>query len=209
MVLNTKELLELIQKTEKVIIDLGCGPNKIKGSIGIDILPLDGVDYVSNLEEGLGFLPNQCIDEFHSSHFLEHLENLELILSEMYRVLKPEGIIRLKVPHFSNPYFYSDYTHKRFFGLYSFDYFSFGKTGYKREVPHYSNIQFIISERRLFFKSPHFFIINAIKKYLFNRLFNLNKYMQSLYEDSFSKLIPCYELHFILIKPDNNKIINN
>lgn len=201
MALTKIELLQLIYSKEEVIIDLGCGPNKLNNSIGIDVLDIDNVDFVANLEEGLDFLPDNSVDEINTRHFLEHIINFEKLMVEMCRVLKPKGKINITVPHFSNPYYYSDYTHKRFFGLYSFDYFSSTETGFKRTVPNYINLPIVVEKRNLYFKSPHFFIINTIKKHIFNRLFNANKYMQAIYEDCFSRIIPCYELQFILTKP--------
>jgi ubiquinone/menaquinone biosynthesis C-methylase UbiE len=190
------------QEFGKVVIDLGCGPNKKPGMIGIDVLPLSGVDIVANLEEGFPTIPDNSVDEFYTTHFLEHVYNFELLMAEMYRTLKPGGIAKITVPHFSNPYYYSDYTHKRFFGLYSFDYFSSKPTGYKRTIPVYTNkFSFTIISRKLVFKSPTFFIRNLIKKHFWTRIFNSGKYLQSLYEDAFTGIIPCYEIVFVL-SPD-------
>lgn len=182
-----------------VAIDLGCGPSKKYGMVGIDILPLPGVDIVANLEEGLPEIPDHSVDEIHSAHFLEHVMNFELLMSEIHRILKPGGIAKITVPHFSNPYYYSDYTHKRFFGLYSFDYFSSKPTGYKRTIPVYNDkFSFSVISRKLVFKSPTFFIRNLVKKHLWTRLFNSTKYLQALYEDAFTGYIPCYEVVFVL-----------
>ena len=190
------------QEFGKVVIDLGCGPSKKLGMIGIDILPLPGVDIVANLEEGFPDIPDNSVDEIHSAHFLEHVVNFELLMSEIYRILKPGGIAKITVPHFSNPYYYSDYTHKRFFGLYSFDYFSSKPTGYKRTIPVYNNsFSYTVVSRKLVFKSPTFFVRNLVKKHVWTRLFNFSKYLQAFYEDAFTGNIPCYEVIFFL-NPD-------
>ncbi len=182
-----------------VVIDLGCGPNKKPGIIGIDLLPLQGVDYVANLEEGLGFIPDNTVDRFTTSHFLEHIGNFEGMMAEIHRTLKPGGKINVVVPHFSNPYYYSDYTHRRFFGLYTFDYFTDGDNGFRRKVPVYTNaFRFKVVSRKLVFKSPSFFLINLVKKQVWTRFFNLGNYLQALYEDSFTGVLPCTELVFEL-----------
>jgi ubiquinone/menaquinone biosynthesis C-methylase UbiE len=184
---------------EPLKIDIGCGPNKKPGFKGMDILPLPGVDFVVDLEKGFSFLPDNSVDEYYTAHFLEHIENFELVMGEIYRTLKPEGICTIFVPHFSNPYYYSDYTHKRFFGLYSFDYFSPSDTGFRRKVPTYnSSIKFKIVERKLIFKSPNFLVTNLIKKHIWTRIFNSGKYFQAVYEEYFTKIISCYELKFVL-----------
>lgn len=184
---------------EPLKIDIGCGPNKKQGFKGMDIIPFPGVDFVVDLEKGFSFLEDNSVDEYYTAHFLEHIDNFELVMGEIYRTLKPGGICTVFVPHFSNPYFYSDYTHKRFFGLYSFDYFSVVETGFRRKVPTYnSSIKFEITERKLILKSPGFFVTNLIKKHILNRIFNSGKYFQSVYEEFFTKVFSCYEIKFVL-----------
>jgi ubiquinone/menaquinone biosynthesis C-methylase UbiE len=184
---------------EPLKIDIGCGPNRKPGFKGMDILPLPGVDYVVDLEKGFSFLQDNSVDEYYTAHFLEHIDNFELVMGEIYRTLKPGGTCTVFVPHFSNPYYYSDYTHKRFFGLYSFDYFSSSDTGFRRKVPSYnSTIKFEIVERKLILKSPDFFVTNLIKKHIWTRIFNSGKYFQAVYEEYFTKIISCYELKFVL-----------
>lgn len=188
-----------LKTKEPLKIDIGCGPNKKSGFKGMDIIPFPGVDFVIDLEKGFSFLEDNSVDEYYTAHFLEHIDNFELVMGEIYRTLKPGGICTVFVPHFSNPYFYSDYTHKRFFGLYSFDYFSASDTGFRRKVPSYnSSIKFEITERKLILKSPGFFVINLIKKHIFNRIFNSSKYFQSVYEEFFTKVFSCYEIKFVL-----------
>ena len=108
-------ITEKISRGERVVVELGCGPNKVEGAIGVDKFQDSQVDIVADIENGLPFLPDNSVDELFSRHVLEHIENLELLIREIYRVLKPGGIHRVIVPHFSNPHFYSDYTHRRFF----------------------------------------------------------------------------------------------
>src|SRR5665811_1875556 len=88
-------------------IDLGCGRNKKAGFKGMDILPLTGVDFVINLEQGINIIADNSVDEYYSSHFLEHIHEFDLLMSEIHRTLKPGGICTIIVPHFSNPFYYS------------------------------------------------------------------------------------------------------
>ena len=194
---------EKIDKNEQLIIELGCGPNKKQeDSIGIDCLDMKGVDIVHNLEAPLSFIPDNSIDKVSSSHLLEHINNLEMILSEIHRILKPEGTHEAIVPHFSNPYYYSDYTHQRFFGLYTFDYMATEATCLKRGVPQfYNNIKFDILERNMNFKSP-FYIRNLIKQVI-KRLVNINNYTKEFYEEILPYTFPCSEVQFIM-KPMKN-----
>ncbi len=120
-----------------VVVELGCGLRKRPGAIGIDRQDSPQVDIIQDLEEGLPFLPDSSIDELHASHLLEHIEDFEGLMREIVRVLKPEGRCHVTVPHFTNPYGYSDYTHKRTFGLYTFYYFVAPEQQLSRKVPNY------------------------------------------------------------------------
>ncbi len=62
--------------TEKasVRIDLGCGENKLPGSIGVDFRAMNGVDVVQNLSKfPWNNIPNEVADVIMSSHLLEHI----------------------------------------------------------------------------------------------------------------------------------------
>ena len=115
MAWSTEKLISEIKGRNPVIVELGCGPNPPSTLIGIDILPLEGVHYVTDLEKGLGMIPDNSIDELHSRHFMEHVQNFDVLIKDIHRILKPGGKHFVVVPHFANPYYYSDYTHKRFF----------------------------------------------------------------------------------------------
>jgi ubiquinone/menaquinone biosynthesis C-methylase UbiE len=195
-----KEKLRRLLDRQKVIIELGPGNNKrIENSITIDVLDLPDVDIVADLNDGLEFLPDNSVDRMHSHHVLEHIVNFGFLMKEIHRVLKPGGMKIGRVPHFSNPYFFSDYTHTRFFGLYSFSYFS-KKTFFKRTTPtFYSDIDFEILDIKLVFMSQ--FLERKIVKRITEKIFNINKYFQELYEENFCYFLPAYELYFVLRKP--------
>ena len=112
-------------------------------------------------------------------------------MGEIWRALKPGGKMHLFVPHFSNPYYYSDYTHRRFFGLYSFDYFSHETSRFRRRVPNfYQQYSFRVEELALEFASP--FRARKVLKWLASKLFNVSPWWQELYEENFCYILPCY-----------------
>ena len=80
------------------------------------------------------------------------------------RVIRPGGLLSVVVPHFSNPYFYSDYSHRGFFGLYSFSYLVSDNI-HRRKVPTYGReISFELSLAELIFKSsPPFYVRYAFQ----------------------------------------------
>jgi len=193
------EINRRINNNEKVIIELGPGNIKSdKNAIGIDIFNKDSVDFIYDLSNGLQFLDDNTVDLIISNHFLEHMDNLELFMSEIYRVLKKGGKKIGTVPHFSNPYFYSDYTHKNFWGMYTLLYFS-DTQYFKRDVPlYYNSINFQINKIRLVFRSP--FIIRHYINKVIDKIFNSNKYLMEFYEENLTGLISCYEIKFEIEK---------
>lgn len=191
---------------EPIVLELGCGPIKkdVPGQInlGVDLLDLSGVDIVADLNRGMSFLPDGCIDEIHSRSFFAHLDNFELIMTEIARVLKPGGRCRAYVPHFTNPYFYSDYTHKRFFGLYTFYYFVEKKNQLRRKVPtFYGKTRIQIESLTYEFNSP--FRLGKLWKKFWGTVFNSSKWMQEFYEEHMCYMIPCYAIN-IVFRPDHS-----
>ncbi|MFY9232982.1 MAG: methyltransferase domain-containing protein [Fimbriimonadaceae bacterium] len=198
---NIKIDLEARLKSgDKVILELGCGKAPQPGRIGIDKMDLAGVDIVADLEQGLPFFPSQSVDEIHSRSLLEHLDNFEGLMRDIVRTLKPGGTCHIFVPHFSNPYYYSDYTHRRFFGLYTFYYFVDQSKQLKRTVPdYYTETRIRILKLRLKFGSP--FKIRRISKKLWSALFNSSSWMQEYYEENLCWKVPCYGIE-VVFTPD-------
>jgi SAM-dependent methyltransferase len=196
--------LEAILARKPLILDLAsAGPRAINkkrlGRVTTDILDIENIDIVCNLNEGLPFLPDNSVDEIYSAMALEHIENLIWLMSEIHRVLKPEGKKTVTVPHFSNPYYYSDPTHKNNFGLYSFHYFSKADPQYRRSVPgFYFKDKFEVLKLRLIFSSP-FWVTNILCRAI-ERIVNISPFFQEIYEGSFCYIFPCYAI-YAEIKP--------
>ena len=189
-----------------VVVELGCGdkaaPLSEDGRIGIDLVDLPHVDIVANLEEGLSFLPDASVDKLYARSLFEHINNFDRLLSEVIRVLKNDGVCHLMVPHFANPYHYSDPTHVRFFGLYSFFYYSHEKRHFRRQVPSfYTESRLEIISLKLKFRSP--FKGRKWWKRLHEKLFNLTPWMQEFYEENLCYLFPCYGIT-IEFRPDRS-----
>lgn len=83
-------------------IHLGCGTKIIPGFLNIDIRLLPGVDIVASIDD-LSMVKDNSVDLIYCCHVLEHIprDNVQKILQEWYRILKPTGTLRLSVPNFS------------------------------------------------------------------------------------------------------------
>jgi ubiquinone/menaquinone biosynthesis C-methylase UbiE len=182
-----------------VVLDVGCGSNKLTSSaIGIDICGSPEVDIVGDVFDVLSEIPDSSVDLLYSSHFFEHINDIPRLLTECVRIVKPKGLINITVPHFSNPFFYSDPTHIRFFGLYTFMYYA--ECGFmRRAVPSYSRILGLsISNIELIFKSYRPRYIRHIFKRAVQYVINLSSFNKELYEEFFTYLIPCYEVQVFM-----------
>lgn len=113
------------KKAEKlVLLDLGCGPNKQEGHIGVDSLKFKGVDVVMDMGKKKWPWKDNSVDGAFSSHAVEHLEWPERVhfFNELYRVLKKGGQAKIIVPHWASMRFYGDPTHKAPFSEFAWNY---------------------------------------------------------------------------------------
>lgn len=193
-------LTEILNK-KPLILDLASGEKaarkKAHGRVTLDIMDIPDIDVVCDLNEGLNFLPDNSVDEIYSANSLEHIERFIPLMQEIHRVLKPDGKKHLVVPHHSNPYHYSDPTHKQFFGYYTFYYFSDDQKRLRRKVPsYYFKQKFNVEYIRLIFQTP-FVALRPVAK-IFGWLVNINHYTQEFYEFHLTWMFPCYGLEVIL-----------
>ncbi|HKR64716.1 MAG TPA: class I SAM-dependent methyltransferase [Thermoanaerobaculia bacterium] len=178
-------------------LDLGCGVAPLKDHVGVDQHLLPSVDLVADLEAALPFRTNS-VDGIYSKSVLEHLDRFEFVMAEIHRVLKPGAVIHIRVPHFSSPLSFSDFTHKRFFGYYTFDYLvPISEQKSPRKVPeHYTTFKFRILSKRLHFVS--YFPPMMAFYWLFEKLVNSSEWLALFYESTLCYLLPCYSIEISL-----------
>lgn len=129
----------------KKILNIGCGKTRIPGSIGVDYAKIGNyVDIVHDLNIVPYPFKASAVDEIHLYHVLEHLHNSVKIMEEFHRILKPGGIIYIRVPHFSSLAGFTDMTHVRPYGYLSFDIFQ------KNHPQHYyTTVSFTILHKQI------------------------------------------------------------
>ncbi|MDC3410001.1 class I SAM-dependent methyltransferase [Alphaproteobacteria bacterium] len=182
-------------------LEFGCGSRKFReDSICIDLVDCDCVDIVGDVFSVFPDIPSESVDHIYSSHFVEHLNDIDCFMKESHRILKPSGQMTIIVPHFSNPYFYSDPTHKQLFGLYSMSYFARDKI-LSRAVPGYSRLDGLtLASVKLTFRSFRPRYIRHLIFKVIQVIVNVAPFSMELYEELFSGLIPCYQVEFLIEK---------
>lgn len=198
---DIKNILQKMTPENPVSIEIGCGDRKRDPSaIGIDLIAAGDVDIVGDAFDVISRMPDRSVKSISSYHVLEHISDLPSLLAEVERVLVPHGLMFVVVPHFTNPFFYSDPTHKRFFGLYTFSYYCEDFI-FRRRVPSYARQSgLLLVDVKLIFKSfPPRYITHAVRK-IFQWFFNLSSWTKEIFEDSYSNLINCYEIQYIIRK---------
>ena len=97
-----RKAAELMTGNREPRLDLGCGPGKRPGFIGVDLSPYTDIQW--DMRWGLPF-DDESVFEIRSDHFLEHLELPVVVevLQECWRVLVPSGTLDFTLPHI-DPY---------------------------------------------------------------------------------------------------------
>lgn len=178
-------------KDGEIVINLGCGAQKYEGVLGMDVLPKENVDIVHNLNETPWPIETSSVDVILGFHVFEHLADLNKIMEEVYRVLKPGGRLVIEVPYFRHVGAFQDPTHCHFFTSQTMAYFY--ETP-KRKFGLYANVHFrnvgVWIGWPTKSKNP---IVN-----FFKHIINVNK---NYYDEYISRLFPAkvivYELEAV------------
>jgi len=86
----------------EVLVHIGCGKTNSPEFINVDARPLAHVHIVTDDITSLRNFETGTVDLVYMCHILEHIkrDDLRQVLSEMKRVLKVGGVLRLSVPDF-------------------------------------------------------------------------------------------------------------
>ncbi|MDQ2731157.1 MAG: class I SAM-dependent methyltransferase [Armatimonadota bacterium] len=105
-----RDLRELLPMFEGELLDVGCGnkpyaiwftPGKVHAHVGIDVASAPKVDVV--ITPGVPWaLDSGAFDGVLCTQVLEHAADLDHVIQEMVRVLKPGGLLLVTVPFIYN-----------------------------------------------------------------------------------------------------------
>jgi len=119
------------------ILDVGCGQNKAPGAIGLDANPRSHADVIHDLGTFPYPFDDDEFDEIICRHVIEHVPDVLKFVAELHRITKPRGILRIVTPHYSNPDWATDPTHRNHFNSYSFTCFMPDRTPF----PFYTDVE--------------------------------------------------------------------
>ena len=126
------------------VLDVGCGKHKLPGSVGLDIVPLEGVDVVHDLNTFPYPFPDNSFDQIRLSHVIEHIDSIIRTMEELHRVLRPGGQLEITTPHHTDASSWQDPTHVWHLNSRSFEFFQEDhRTGY------YSKARFTIEHSEI------------------------------------------------------------
>jgi ubiquinone/menaquinone biosynthesis C-methylase UbiE len=172
-------------------LNLGCGRDIRSGWINLDCAKLPGVDVVHDLAVLPLPFEDNTFDKILCMDVLEHLDYIP-VLRDIHRILKPNGIVEIRVPHFTSASNYSDPTHKKMFSISTLLYFA---KQHGRE--YYFDFYFSSVERNQisFNKSLiHFY------NYIIGPLINSSNRFQEYYERSPLRVFPAVNVETTLVK---------
>lgn len=144
-----------------------------------DIVPLEGIDFVFDLDHGRWPIEDNQYQEIEAKMVLEHLHNWPQAMEEIWRIAKPGATVKIEVPFFPSMYAVIDPTHKSFFAYQTFEYFE-----PTHSLNYYTKARFNIKRRYI--------------------RYSWNKFMNFLPALIFNKFPVLYSRYFAFICPSNS-----
>lgn len=172
------------------ILELGAGKNPYKPKkdeivIHLDKVKLPDIEVIHDLNKFPYPFKDNEFDIVIANNVLEHLNDLDRVMREIWRILKPKGIFKVKVPYFAHPNAFTDHTHKHFFTLHSFDYWD-NNTTLGKLYSQQASVRFKIKKKQLIFYGR--------KRRFFGKILSKLPY----YEIYLSRIFPAEEIYLEL-----------
>ena len=134
-------------------LNLGCGDDRRPDAVGCDIdRHGEGVDVVCDLNHTPYPFRDGQFSEILCQDILEHLQDIPDVMAELHRLLRPDGLLRVRVPHFTSMDAYGDPTHRHLLSARSFD---FCLQGGRRLPGLRTEPLFRLRRRRIVFYRPY------------------------------------------------------
>ena len=112
------------------VLDVGCGVNKLPGSIGIDSNPRTRADVLCDLDRVPYPFRDDSFDRVQAVHVIEHVASVIATVEELHRLTVAGGTIYIVTPHYTDFSSFCDPTHRWHLNSFSFRYFGPDDAGY-------------------------------------------------------------------------------
>lgn len=166
------------------VLNLGAGRDRsMPDAVTVDRVAATNPDVVHDLDVYPWPFETDSFDQIICRDVIEHLADVVRAMEEMHRITRPGGRIHIVTPHYSCANSYTDPTHRRHLGYYSFDYF----TG-ENQWGFYSGARFRLAGRTLRFYGRY---KNAVPQWIANRF-------PRFYEEHLAWIMPAWYLVFDL-----------
>jgi ubiquinone/menaquinone biosynthesis C-methylase UbiE len=128
----------MVERRSEVKLNLGCCDSLLDGYVNVDKMPGPGVEVVDLAERWPW--PENSVDQVRAWDIIEHLADKIFTMNELWRVLKPGGIVEIAVPTTDGTGAFQDPTHASFWNRRSFLYYEAGNP-YRERFAHYYGIR--------------------------------------------------------------------
>lgn len=107
------KLVPKLRDAAQMYLDVGCGDNKQQGCVGMDQRKLEGVDVVHDCEKLPWPFEDDTFNRVFMVHMMEHIKPWLVIdiMNEMWRIMKPDGVLMMVMPYPGSAGHWQDPTH--------------------------------------------------------------------------------------------------
>lgn len=168
----------------RTILHLGAGKKYHPEAVNVDLVASTNADVVHNLDATPWPLPDGHFREVWAYDVIEHLTDVVKAMEEIHRVCADGAVVKITVPHYSCGNAFTDPTHRHYFSVASFNYF----TG-DNEFDFYTDRRFRKRAAKIVF---HPTLVNKLILRLANR-------WPAAYERRWAWMFPAWFLYFELV----------
>jgi hypothetical protein len=88
------------KKNKNRKLEIGPGNARLVGFETLNIINSRNTDYIHDISKGLKIFQDSTFEIVYCSHVLEHIPwyNVEIILNDLFRIIKPSGCLEIWVP---------------------------------------------------------------------------------------------------------------
>ena len=181
-------------------IQFGAGGHIKSGWINVDLDTSQGANKICDMEKFPYPFPDNYADEILCEMTLEHIRTPTKAINEFHRIIKPHGIVRITVPHFSHAYALAADNHISVFNVGYFWGRKIDKVDLFNKTPpknHWikKDTEFYWNDVKVDLIFPKGYL--TIVSLPFQLIFNSGKIMQALYEHFFSNFYRACEIHVV------------